>query len=390
MRASSYLVSANEDSGLTGHQVVPSGGPLHPPSTENVASTLDGALVYLVVVILALNTARDLVAAFFGPFSNKWLSLAFPRKIERRDLEQSIVAILEEIGLNRAALTTLRAGIRQAIWVQNANIELRSGNDAIAQLIILLSRYTLRLPQDITYGLTTPQKSGFYINTMEAALSDDDCLLMARLLQFLMVRDAGAGVGVAAPSYFLSSKTGNSILVSRAATLNGACCILRKPGKDTDPSRLEKVSQIPSGSQAIAIANLEGAKELLARAGQAIDPLRGVLLDCNCSGGNSLRRAADEFNAAVADTTPTIVRPTYAYVLFRPDTNDQADAGFQASNIVLRRFFDLNEDLKGRLAALGELLASEGLTRSVNRRVSEIVEVINSSGLNRLEVHSHA
>ena len=366
----------------TGHGGMPTGATeattvsAPPPPGDHSSQAehgIDGIVGIIILVILAWQALRDyVIVAFDLNFESGPLSYIFPQVVRRRELKRTITDTLDQLGLNQAFLTRVRSANRVAVGPTRQDLAIPNDTEALRQLVRLLARHTITLPQPSVYGHKTTVRTSFYINTLEAALDKDECILMSRLIIYLISRD-----GIS-PDYILSSKMGNAILANVTSDRTGMRCVLRKPANDR--------SRLKGGSRnAIEVANFEGASGLLQAYVDLTQPAEGVLVDCNCSGGSALMEAATEF-AAVASQAPHITSPTRMYVLFRPDEEPAADQQAKANGLSLRRYFDLDEDLKAQLASLSVLVERHGpQSDAINGKIDALLAEIRKRGLMKID-----
>lgn len=348
-------------------------------NAEVVSKGLEQTLLIIVLVLFTWIAIRDVVKHVFGPFHGPILSKVFPHSVSARELSHYVREVLNELGLDELALRKLRAGATR----RPRPAGIGEDSDALRQLIVLLARYTIQLPSVISYGSRPASvTSRYYINTMEASLNDTDCGTMARLLNYLLNRTDSEIDKPPQPDYFLGSKSGNAVFVTRAAELHSSCCILRK--SDGDHSRLKKVTQEGAYDSEIDVANFEGAHGLLVRAGRTRLGVDGILLNCNCSHGLDLLRAFEEFGSVV-QAGGVVRAPLHACVLFRPDNNDEGIENFSSHGIRLLRYFDLDEEVKAELFGLKAMIEHSGQdNRRVGKRADEIVAILRKRKLIRI------
>lgn len=240
----------------------------------------------------------------------------------------------------------------------------------LEQLLQLLARHTYRLSFDSIYGRETPVTTSYYISTMEASLDPDECLSMASYLYKLYLTHLD---DIKRIDFVLARKNGNQMLAKQFADLIGATLVICKA--ESDRSYLK-----PEVGAGRPLENIEGMVHLQKRAVGSSHPLCGVVVDCNCSGGSSLRSAVSTFNNALRDHDISDITPIDTLLmLFRAD-NELEKSEFRQRNARsgIRKafwYFDCNESVKSKLYEI----QSKG-EREVKALVKEISESVILKG----------
>ncbi len=285
---------------------------------------------YLIFVILALATLRDVISKFFSiPMDTKW-SWIFYSKHEK----EFISNFLCEIGLKQHEF-------RSAVKKQQAS-SLTNGKPEI-KLVELISKYLMKTEHTVTFGQGHRYHSSFYINTMGASHNDEDLITMSNLLIELINKKQSNIM----PDFIITPKAGNSILAHHLAARNRLCCILTKNSTDHSYALFPK-----EDSELHFTLNFEGASRLIDEA--KLCPNRvfsGAIIDCNATSGSQLVHVMNSFNRDLLELQgnkpeyKNISPVTNAYVLFRP-TCESIDNAFDDDNATCDRFFDLNDEHK--------------------------------------------
>lgn len=291
--------------------------------------------------------------------------------------------VFEELGINEKKKNSLRDNVS----LITKGYKRSSDNRCLKELLILLAHNSHRCPPS-TYGRDTLVKTEVIINTMEAALDNRSRDQMSDLLTNLYskcLQDTGC------KDFILVPKSGNPILAKKFADSWNAVCIVCK--SDVDRSRVSRNIDNISGDVPIQL-NLEGFTYLQERARESKTPLKGIIIDCNCSGGSGLINAADEFNHVVRAYDSGIEAIDKGMVLFRVDvalSPSEFNTKFkfnQNGPLSISRYIDLNEDIKEELAELKEsIYKSKGEVHSglVQDKLNELVTLAYSKGLIMIE-----
>ena len=88
--------------------------------------------------------------------------------------------------------------------------------------------------------------------------------------------------------------------------------------------------------------------------------LYGIAVDCNCSSGGMLHETIMEFNELVKTNELNIQPIVHTYVLFRVNSDSDADEQFRQKGLFLHRYIDFDEVSKKELYSLSLILRSTG------------------------------
>lgn len=219
--------------------------------------------------------------------------------------------------------------------------------DTALQLLYILSKYIIRFENAISYGLMSKGKSlsysNYYINTMEAVHDTLDLRELAHIMIRLMKCHNEDVI-----DFVMVPKGGNPLLAQRVASELGANLIIAKDIND---------SARPQGGK--EIERLSGIKYEglnILRAKQSKEKFKGVLIDCNTSGGTQLVNIATDFNNLVESCDLPIECIHNCYVLFKlvkiekkSKKEVDIDKRFADIKCKLYRIFDLDEEDKKEL-----------------------------------------
>ena len=326
--------------------------------TPDVINNFFGTLALnLILAVLFINTLRGIIAQAGWIGKDHKLARFIYDSANEKQLNnivnaaekqlKSIVNITEEQLKNIVDITLEETGVK------NKNRELLVNMNKfftvnpidfdhykyLEKLIFLLSKHIYKANDEIIYGKISPEKTKYYVNTMDASLNKEDNKLMCSLAWQLLTYDYEKSK----PDFIVVPKMGNPAFAIEFAKEKGMLCLLRKAADDHSRAKYEKKGDITS-----PLFNLEGAYQLQLLAKQAKKLLYGVIFDCNCSGGSSLLETATEFNQIISDYNLNISPIDNAYVLFRADS-ENIDKKFSDKKINLTRYFDLTEDIKEML-----------------------------------------
>lgn len=206
-----------------------------------------------------------------------------------------------------------------------------------ARLLALIGRIIMKFEQSISYGGTKVAKSSYYINTMEAAQDPQKMEEMVSCMSLLIAKNE-----VSNPEFILVPKGGNPSFAKAVAEFYGCPLIIAKPDNDKSFARLSSGGRY---SQDLMRVNYEGSVAILKNGKK-----RGIVLDCNASGGSQLLEVASEFNKLIDMCELDVEKINSVYVLFRVDVDhENTDQKFEDYGCKLYRYFDLSEEEKGQL-----------------------------------------
>lgn len=219
--------------------------------------------------------------------------------------------------------------------------------DTALRLLYILSKYIIKFENVISYGLISEGKmlsySNYYINTMEATHNQNDLKELSHIMIRLLRNNKEDRV-----DFIIVPKGGNPLLAQYIANELGANLIIAKDINDSarpqESGELDRIGRI----------RYEGLNFLLERSDTK--QIKGIVLDCNTSGGTQLVTIISDFNDLVEKCNYPIVPICNCYVLFKLvklDINSgkeiNIDKKFDDINCHLFRLFDLDEEDKKEL-----------------------------------------
>ncbi len=220
-------------------------------------------------------------------------------------------------------------------------------SDTSLRLLYILSKYIIEFENVISYGLISKGKtlsySNYYINTMEAVHNISDLKELSSIMIRLMKYNKEERV-----DFIIVPKGGNPLLAQYIANELGVNLIMAKDVNDSarpqENAEIERVGRI----------KYEGLEQLLDK--KHVDKQKGVVLDCNTSGGTQLVTVVSDFNELVQKCHFPIEVIHGCYVLFKLVKKDlksgkeiDTDKRFTDINCKLYRLFDLDEEDKKEL-----------------------------------------
>ena len=291
-------------------------------------------LLTLVLIILGTNTVRTLISALkLYPIRDDWFSkFIYQGKYE---FPEEVKTNINEIHSHTSSLVSsdfhkhLSRSKRQKI------------HHNYFSLIELISKYLYKSSSAITYSRISQRvKSEYYINTMAASMNTEDLNLMTDLMHSLILEYQEDFDFVVCP------KAGNAIFAYFFAQTFNAIPLIYKMPDDHSYGHIGEPNQLLSNR-----INFEGFDLLYNKAISSSRPLKGVLIDCNCTSGSTIEKCVKKFNENLNTLNglgecQNIMQINSCYVLFRPDNTIDVDAMFSRINVSIRRFVDLNEKAK--------------------------------------------
>lgn len=297
----------------------------------------------LIILMLALDTIRAFVAAT-GIVSREIPLLS--RIIYGKRDEDIIKEVLKDLGYGKREIEKYSKRLKREVEAKN----MFPKKDTIRHLTYILAKNTVEFQDEISYGLIAPDKmtsySKYYINTMDAVHNEKDLeelsTIMIRLMESTLKRTE--------IDFIIVPKGGNPLLAQNIARKLNINLIIAKDQNDS--------ARPPQNAEEEKIFNIryEGIKELLSKGKDK--KYKGVLIDCNTSGGTQLINIVKEFNNFIDNCNGPIEHITKAYVLFKLvkyDSNNneiKIEKKFEDVNCALYRIYDIDEDDKKDLMQL--------------------------------------
>jgi hypothetical protein len=279
------------------------------------------------LVLLGIETLRFIIAGFGivkrGTRGSRWIYGSYDEDIAK--------SVLIELGID---IQEIRG------YLSKRNLP--KGFQPINKLIMVVSNAIQYFDTPMRFGQETTQ---YYINTMDIVHTNEAREILAKSINYLVGQHCRIY-----PDIFIVPKEGNVYLAFEIEKHNPNCIIVFvKP--EESPSFL-----IGPTVDTVSV-NFEGIQKVFERA--KMNPSRNytsVAIDCNASGGKSIRYAIKKYNAIAASGIKTILPANEAFVLFKPDYSkdktQDLDTKMTAEGIRIHRYFDLDEETKKILYAL--------------------------------------
>lgn len=296
----------------------------------------------IILTILGLDTLRSVIASLGivkreTPFLGRLIYGKYDVVIVKE--------VLRELGYSTQQARNIERRLKNA-----AKEEKYPDVDTALKLLHILSKYIIEFENVISYGLISEGKSlsysNYYINTMEAVHNMSDLKELSHIMIRLMKCNKEERI-----DFVIVPKGGNPLLAQYIASELGANLIIAKDINDSarpqESDEIERIGRI----------KYEGLDILLDK--RHMDKLKGVLVDCNTSGGTQLVTIASDFNDLINKCNLSIENICNCYVLFKLIKIDlksgkevDTDKRFADINCKLHRLFDLDEEDKKGLCSI--------------------------------------
>lgn len=341
-----------------------------------ISSITSEVTIALIIVLLFLGTLRTLVA-YTGIARGTRLEKYFYDKSHQELASVAVQNVFQELNIDQGSKSALKLICPQVI----RDVRVLDENRNLDKLLILLAHNSHSCLS--IYGHDTPVNTSVIINTMEASLLDDNCDLMAELFLSIYTKKLLENGNI---DFIVVPKSGNPILAKKLADMLNAICLVVKSGNDS--SRVTPGEHSSNRNNSFSL-NVEGFTYLQEKAKGSLAPLNGILVDCNCSGGNGLIRTAVEFNKVVKSTGANVKPINTGMVLFRVDLNlkpGEFDDKFKNAQVPLTisRYFDLDENMKKELLSLKKIIEDEKgeiHKKTVKDQIEKIVDYAREKSL---------
>jgi len=315
-----------------------------------ISTETSNLTIALILILLFLGTLRS-AFAYLGITRGTRFEKYFYDKTHEQLASLAVSKSFEELGITPSSRSSMKLICPQVI----RNVRLLDETQNLKKLLVLLainSHSCLSI-----YGRDTPVHTSVIINTMEASLVDESCELMAELLLAIYTKKL---LQYGQIDFVVVPKSGNPLLAKKLADMLNTICLVCKSERDSSRVMPENHS---SNSNSNVFLNIEGFTYLKSKADASSNQLNGILIDCNCSGGNGLIRTANEFNRVVQETGANVKPLRNGMVLFRVDldlTPSEFDNKFQAASspLSITRYIDLDEHMKRSLFELKNAINS--------------------------------
>lgn len=303
----------------------------------------------IVLAILAIDTIRAVIASTgVIPRSTKVIGRLIYGKYD----EGAIARALQELGyppmLSQAEHKKLKTHISKMSGTSSVTKE-----NAPIYLVLLLAKYCVFFPQNVSYGGRTMSESKYYLNTMEIVHDRNDFKTMCDIMVMLLY-----SVSSKKPDVLIAPKGGNPLFaVGVAEDLRSPLLIAKGEGEK---------SRVKSQSLAEEYQiNFEGSSKL----SRLEKKQTCAIIDCNLSGGSQLKAIIKELNNYTRGQINNIAKVENVFVLFRADDRHKdVERTFNNMGVSLIRYFDLDEEMKKRIYAIKQKAEQE------NREVSDIYQ----------------
>gem|GEM_PF-2805542 len=299
------------------------------------SSTLNG----IILTILGLDTLRSIIAMLgIVKRETPFLGRLIYGKYDIIILKE----VLRELGYGKHQAENMETRMKNIV-----KEEKYPDTDTALRLLYILSKYIIQFENTISYGMISEEKklsySNYYINTMEAVHNSSDLKDLSHIMIRIMKYNNEQRI-----NFVIVPKGGNPLLAQEIASELGAHLIIAKDINDSArPQESDEIGRIGK-------IKYEGLGTLLE--GQYEGKVKGVIVDCNTSGGTQLVTIASDFNDMINKCDLPIEDIHNCYVLFKLIKIDHKnkkeidiDKRFADINCELHRLFDLDEDDKRAL-----------------------------------------
>ena len=283
-------------------------------ATNSFLNLLNDLLITVIVSVLALRTLMDTVYLtglykLLGERIENWFL-----KLYTHHAEQIAKAIVSKLKRDPDIEITGRKDVNYS---------------CISPLVKLLAKNTLAFFQEISYG---GDKTKFYVNTLGASLNKEDLEIMSEYIIQLIKKFHKEDV-----DFIVSPKTGNVLLgYTVARKLNSLFLIVKST---------EERSRIVGEEKHHNEHNIEGISRLIDKINNNSQrQFKGVIVDCNFSGGPQILTCFEEVNSAFSNNSKISLKE--AFVLYKVDDSETKEG---LKNYKIYKYFDLDEETKEML-----------------------------------------
>lgn len=301
-----------------------------------VSEIIGYILLLFILICLAIHTAKDFLAKT-GLFS----------------YESKLGKFLYSSEYDEALLTRVfqKLGVKRALVESRLSSSPDHKFNELEYLLWLLLKYIHKTEEDVSYGINTPVRSSFYVNTMAAVHDEDDLAVMVKIIDKL-VSITSSESNLRFPDFIITPKSGNPILGYRLTRCKSPHCFSLIAKSQNEKSLVKSLIDKPTRDE--LLLNFEGFNslcEFLKDMPNQRRKLRGVVVNGNVSGGSEIIQAMMYFNSLVESSgfSDRIEKVTEAFVLYRVDDNADVDKRFEQSGYKIFRLLDLNENIKSFL-----------------------------------------
>ena len=287
---------------------------------------------WIILTLLSINGVRNIIA-YLGwvPINSGRLSKFIYARSDEKIIEKALINLgYEKQEIDQIVTSMSKSRLKEVR---------KMTNKVCYRKLIKIIRKCLISTDQMRYGGSTTQ---YYIHTMMGSQNEDILEEMSELLIYQITQDY-------LPNFVITPKSGNPLLGRYIAAKLGAQCILYKDPNERSYARNPNAVLGNDNPELDFEINFEGAYYL-----DREKPLKGVVVDCNTSGGTQLLNATKAFNNIIEKKKLPFKKIQNIYTLFKVDDDHQnIDEYFnQNGGLKLHRIFDMTEDIKTKIASL--------------------------------------
>ena len=290
----------------------------------------------IILGILSLDTIRALIAmtGWVKPDAKlSWLIYG------RRD-KNTVISALKELGFNQEKSDYVVRNFRKLVRDLPRMTGITADNAAL-QLIVLLSKYTVKFPNEVRYGEEEGSTSNYYVDTMEISHDPEDIKKLRAIMTYLLATKVTLKKDV-----IISPKGGNPIFARGFADSIHGQLLVAKPMDDNSRITGDNVDTLEHFK-----INYEGSWKILNKHKKD----RAYIIDCNTADGTQLLNILSEINRIkykCGKSFPLDIQ-SQVFVLFCANAKGtNIDIKFESHKAELIRYFDLDEQAKQLLLEL--------------------------------------
>lgn len=288
----------------------------------------------IILLVLGFDTLRFVVA------STGWISPSAPVLGKFLYPKYDVMIIresLKELGLSNKEVDS------QIKKMKRKEIDyLLNMKDVPEKVLYILSKNIKKFDNGISYGYRNIVHSNYYINTMEAVHNKNSLDFLAQAMVHLICSHQKPED----IDFIIVPKGGNPLLAKSVTEKMHKYMIITKDFNDS--ARAKAYNDEPESFW----IDYEGMETFLEYRDNKKKKYRGIIVDCNTSGGTQLLNIVNNINRFIDEKELQLEHINNVYVLFqlvKIGRNKKAidiDKKFADSNAMLYRYFDLDEDDK--------------------------------------------
>lgn len=290
----------------------------------------------IILGLLSIDTIRALIAMLGWIKPDSKFAWLFYGRYERN----LIISALKELGYGQEKSEQILRNMRKLSKTLSMEVGVHE-DDADVQLVLLLADYIEMFPSEIHYGESGNVSSHYYIDTMEISHNKEDLKKMYSIMMYLIHRKSKK-----IPKVIITPKGGNPLFAQTVAAEFKSKLLIAKSEADN-----ARVGGVALDTLSLFKINYEGSRNVLS----AKKDMDCCVLDCNTSNGNQLQYIIREINQLINRSGKKIKlkNPQQVFILFCVDKySDDIDRKFKELNVVVNRFFDLDDETKNMLYEL--------------------------------------